>query len=241
MSPVARYARAVAHPGQGEQLVAVMLEVAQALRQVAGCELYIVNRVAEEPDAVWITELWADQAAMDGALAAFDDRPDGRDLKAEVMGLMADTSRVNLVPIGGVGLTARPRDGWERVALDDVEDQAAGYGLGHIQQMRSPTEPLGLERTAFTIQRILPDQRQAFGHTHANAEETYVILAGSGTLRAGEDEIALTARDAVRVAPGLTRAFQAGAEGLEYLAVGPRQTGDGEMAPGWWGADEAVG
>ncbi|MDQ6817226.1 MAG: cupin domain-containing protein [Actinomycetota bacterium] len=101
--------------------------------------------------------------------------------------------------------------------------------------MRSPVELLGLERTGVTLQHILPGQRQSFGHAHSNAEETYIVLEGSGTLRIGDDELALAARDAVRVSPALTRAFEAGPDGLEYLAVGPRHRGDGEIAPGWWG------
>ena len=238
MSRVARYAKATAKPGRGEQLVEAMLEVAGTLRNVAGCELYVVNRVPDEPDTVWVTELWGGQDAMDAALAAHDEASDGgRDLKAEVMELVAEFSRIDLEPVGGVGVEAPPREGWQRVALDAVEDQAAGYGLGRIQEMRSAVEPLGLERTGITLQHILPDQRQAFGHVHANAEETYVVLSGTGTLRVEDDEVALAPRDAVRVAPTLTRAFQAGPDGLEYLAIGPRHTGDGKMATGWWGGD----
>jgi hypothetical protein len=40
--------------------------------------------------------------------------------------------------------------------------------------------------------------------------------------------------DAIRVAPGVTRAFQAGPDGLELLAFGPRHDGDGDVLPGWW-------
>ena len=35
-------------------------------------------------------------------------------------------------------------------------------------------------------------------------------------------------------APGVTRAFQAGPDGLELLAFGPRHDGDGDVLPGWW-------
>lgn len=236
MPPVARYAKATAKPGEGERLAAVMLDVAATLQSVVGCELYVVNRVPGEPETVWITELWATQEAMDGALAAAGDPTDGRDLKAEVMTLLEDVSRIDLAPVGGIGLQPRPRGGWERVALDDVADQAPGFGLGEIQEMRVAAGPLGLERTGISLQRLLPGKRSAFGHAHANAEETYVVLAGAGTLRVEEDEVPLAARDAVRVGPELTRAFEAGPDGLEYLAIGPHHGGDGALAPGWWGA-----
>ena len=40
--------------------------------------------------------------------------------------------------------------------------------------------------------------------------------------------------DAIRVAPGSTRAFEAGPDGLEVLATGTHHPGDVEMAPGFW-------
>jgi hypothetical protein len=35
--------------------------------------------------------------------------------------------------------------------------------------------------------------------------------------------------DAIRVAPNVIRAFEAGPDGLELLAFGPRHEGDGEV------------
>ncbi len=235
MSRFARYAKATARPGQGDALAELLLQAAEATHQAPGCELYIVNRVPGKPEVIWVTELWASEAAMNGALALA--RADESGLVGQVMEIVAEWERVDLEPVGGVGLAERPRPGWQKVALEEVEDQAAKFGLGDIQQMRQLEAALGLERTGISLQKVFPDQRQAFGHSHVNAEETYVILAGSGTLRLAEEEVPLQARDAVRVAPELTRAFQAGAEGLEYLALGPRHQGDGAMAPGWWGAD----
>jgi len=41
--------------------------------------------------------------------------------------------------------------------------------------------------------------------------------------------------DAIRVSPGVVRAFEAGEDGLEILAFGPRRTDDrGELLHGWW-------
>jgi len=233
MGHIARYAKATAEPGQGDRLAELLLQAADGVRKAPGCDLYIVNRVPGEPETIWVTELWESQRALDGALEIA--KRDGGELMAEVMQIAAEFSRIDLEPIGGIGLDARSRGGWEQVALDEVENQATAFGLGAIQEMRSPVEPLGLERTGITLQRILPHQRQSFGHVHANAEETYIVLAGSGTLRIEDDEVTLAPRHAVRVAPTLTRAFEAGSDGLEYLAVGPRHRGDGDMTPNWWG------
>jgi hypothetical protein len=40
--------------------------------------------------------------------------------------------------------------------------------------------------------------------------------------------------DALRVAPGVVRAFEAGPDGIELLAFGPRHAGDGEIIADWW-------
>jgi len=46
--------------------------------------------------------------------------------------------------------------------------------------------------------------------------------------------VELAPLDAVRVSPGLARAFQAGPDGLEVLVFGPRVQADGEMVPDFW-------
>jgi quinol monooxygenase YgiN/uncharacterized cupin superfamily protein len=231
----ARHVRATAHPDHGDTLAGLLLHAAETTRQAPGCELYMVSRVPGAPDTVWVTELWTSEAAMNDALThALAEEPDAI---AELMEHVAEWDRVDLEPAGGVGLADPPRPGWQKVALDDVEDQAPQAGLGEVQQMRSLVAALALERTGITLQKILPGQRQAFGHSHVNAEEAYIVLAGSGTLRLNDEELPLRAREAVRMAPDLTRAVEAGPDGVEFLAVGPRHQGDFAMVPGWWGAD----
>jgi hypothetical protein len=46
--------------------------------------------------------------------------------------------------------------------------------------------------------------------------------------------VELKPRDLVRVAPAVTRAFEAGKEGLEILAFGPLYANDGEAIEDWW-------
>ena len=60
------------------------------------------------------------------------------------------------------------------------------------------------------------------------------MLGGSGQAKLEDQIVELRALDAIRVAPGVTRAFQAGPDGLELLAFGPRHVGDGDVLPGWW-------
>ncbi len=60
------------------------------------------------------------------------------------------------------------------------------------------------------------------------------MLSGSGRVKLDDEIVELEALDALRVAPGVTRAFEAGFDGMELIAVGPRHEGDGEVFPDWW-------
>ncbi len=120
--------------------------------------------------------------------------------------------------------------------LADVEDAAAKFGFGETQESRFAARDLGAQQTGLSLHRLKPGKRQPFGHRHAEVEEVYVVLAGSGRVRLGDDTVDLTRLDAVRVAAGVTRAFEAGDDGLELLAVSPQRTDDrGELLEGWWG------
>ena len=68
MSRVARYGKAVCKPGRGQAVADLLLAAAADLEGDAGCELYPVNRQADAPDTIWVTELWRDQAALDASL-----------------------------------------------------------------------------------------------------------------------------------------------------------------------------
>ena len=84
-----------------------------------------------------------------------------------------------------------------------------------------PREELDAEETGFAYQVLKPGKRKAFGHRHDKAEEVYVVLAGSGRVRLDDEivEIARARRDP-RGAE-VTRAFEAGDEGMEYVPSAP--------------------
>ncbi len=83
---------------------------------------------------------------------------------------------------------------------------------------------------------IKPGRREAFAHQHREAEEIYVVLAGSGRVKLDGELVDLTPLDAVRVSPGVTRSFEARRDGLEVLVFGPHVEGDGVMVRDFWGA-----
>ena len=121
----------------------------------------------------------------------------------------------------------------------DVEDQAPRFGLSPDLEGRFARESLGLEQSGVSYQRLAPGFRVPFGHTHAQQEEVYVILSGSGRAKLGDEIVELKAFDALRVAPKVWRGMEAGPEGLELVAFGARcgmapDANDGETEQGWW-------
>ena len=118
--------------------------------------------------------------------------------------------------------------------LTDVKDSAPEFGLDAFQETRFAGEDVDARDTGFTLQRIRPNARPPFAHRHEAAEEVYVVIAGSGRMKLDDDVVSIERLDAIRVAPSVTRAFEAGPDGLEVLAFGPHHEGDGEIVPGWW-------
>jgi quercetin dioxygenase-like cupin family protein len=55
------------------------------------------------------------------------------------------------------------------------------------------------------------------------------VIAGSGRINLDGKAVELHPLDAVRVAPPVARAFEAGPDGLELLVFGPHHEGDGEI------------
>ena len=119
--------------------------------------------------------------------------------------------------------------------LRDVEDSAVKYGFAEMQEARFPRVDLGAEQTGLSFLLVKPGKREAFAHRHRRAEEIYVVLAGSGRVKLDDELVQLAPLDAVRVAPGTARSFEAGPDGLEVLIFGPRVEGDGEPVEDFWG------
>jgi mannose-6-phosphate isomerase-like protein (cupin superfamily) len=121
----------------------------------------------------------------------------------------------------------------------DVEDQAPNFGMSPDVEARFARQALELEQSGLSYQRIAPDFRVPFGHTHSKQEEIYVILSGGGRLKLGDEIVDVKQWDAVRIAPGTWRGFEAGPEGAELLAYGARSgmsrdDSDADMKQNWW-------
>jgi quinol monooxygenase YgiN len=92
-------------PGQGDALLALLLQAADLVATAPGCEVWIVNRVPDDPDAVWITEVWRSEADHAASLTV----EAVREIITLARPLIAGMGeRFILEPVSGKGLAASP-------------------------------------------------------------------------------------------------------------------------------------
>jgi quercetin dioxygenase-like cupin family protein len=118
----------------------------------------------------------------------------------------------------------------------DVENSAEKFGMGDILAAHFVRDDLGATRFGLSLQRLKPNQRLPFGHSHEQQEEVYVVVAGSGRLKLDDDIVEVGQWDAVRIAPEVVRGVEAGPDGLDMIAFGAPATGlqDAQQEMGWW-------
>ena len=125
-------------------------------------------------------------------------------------------------------------EGFTIINLLEVEDSVSGRveGLeGRFARTRLDSRDLGVSHF-----RYAPNLRDSTGHRHGTQEEAYIVVAGAGRVLLDGTVHELRQWDVVRVAPEVVRAFAAGADGLELIAIGgPKPPGgDGEMLEVVW-------
>ena len=99
MTRVARYGKATATEGKGGELAEVLLAAAAGLEADPGCALYLINRQSDDPDVVWVTELWRSQTDLDASL----ERIRGSESAGQAMALVDDWQMIELDLLGGKG------------------------------------------------------------------------------------------------------------------------------------------
>jgi quercetin dioxygenase-like cupin family protein len=114
-----------------------------------------------------------------------------------------------------------------KVNFQDIEDSVGERlpGLdGRFARKHLQSRDLGISRFRYDA-----NLRSAASHSHREQEEAYVVVAGSGRVLLDDEVLELRQWDVVRVAPEVQRAFEAGPDGLDIIAVGgPKpEGGDG--------------
>ncbi len=125
-------------------------------------------------------------------------------------------------------------DTYTVINLMDVDDALAG-GPGGLEG-RFARDQLGSRDLGVSHWRYAPGVRSAVFHRHAVQEEAYVVTSGSGRALLDGEVVDLRQWDVVRCAPSVVRAFEAGPDGMDMIAVGgpkPEQS-DGEFVEAAW-------
>jgi mannose-6-phosphate isomerase-like protein (cupin superfamily) len=123
---------------------------------------------------------------------------------------------------------------YTQINLAGVEDVAPANGFGDRWEARVARTDLQAEQTGLTYFRLRPGKRSPFAHRHRETEEVYLVLSGTGRIKLDDEVRDVRALDAVRVAPEVARAFEAGPDGLEFIAFGPHREADGEPVNDSW-------
>jgi quercetin dioxygenase-like cupin family protein len=123
--------------------------------------------------------------------------------------------------------------GYAIVNLLGIEDSVAGDVSG--LEARFGRKHLGSSDLGVSHWKYTPGTRNQ-AHSHREQEEAYVVVAGSGRVRLDDELRDIRQWDVVRVAPEVVRAFEAGPDGLELIAVGgPKpEGGDGVQSDTPW-------
>jgi uncharacterized cupin superfamily protein len=126
------------------------------------------------------------------------------------------------------------------VNLGDVENVAPKFQMPEGMDVRFPKRQLGCTIGGVGIEKLPAGVRQQFGHTHSEQEELYVVTEGSGRVKIEDEVHDLRTWDILRVGPNTMRNFEAGPDGITFIAFGApiAEESDGEIVPGWWSAGE---
>jgi quercetin dioxygenase-like cupin family protein len=108
---------------------------------------------------------------------------------------------------------------------DAIGDRLEGLEARFTRKYLGSTE-LGISRFTYA-----PNVRNPGGHSHREQEEAYVVVSGSGRVRLDDEIHDIRQWDVIRVAPQVVRAFEAGPDGLDVIAVGGRKPEGGDGVP----------
>jgi mannose-6-phosphate isomerase-like protein (cupin superfamily) len=125
--------------------------------------------------------------------------------------------------------------GYTIVNLKEVEDQGPNFGLAPDLEARFARVALEAELIGLTYQRLAPNFQVPWGHTHKTQEEMFVVITGNMRVKVDDEIKELGPWDVIRVSKETPRGFEAGPEGVEFIAIGaPGGPGDAVNIEGFW-------
>lgn len=95
------YGKLQAQVGKGRELGEILLNAARLMENAKGCILYVINSAVENPDGIYVIEVWDSKEDHDNSLML----PGVRELIAQAMPILdGKPEGLTLEVLGGKGL-----------------------------------------------------------------------------------------------------------------------------------------
>jgi quinol monooxygenase YgiN len=89
--------------GKNEEMVDILLEAAESMKDVDECEIYLVNVTIPEPNAVYVYEVWTNESAHQASLGLEVTQK----LISRAKPIISEMERIStLITKGGKGITS---------------------------------------------------------------------------------------------------------------------------------------
>jgi quinol monooxygenase YgiN len=93
--------RLTTKPGKRDEVLKVLLDAGKPFQENAACMLYLVYEDLQDPNVIWVEDLWTSKEEHTTALA----RPEVRSFIAQALPLLEGMpEQREVVPVGGKGL-----------------------------------------------------------------------------------------------------------------------------------------
>ncbi|MDF2856174.1 MAG: antibiotic biosynthesis monooxygenase [Neobacillus sp.] len=97
------FGKLIAKEGERGTLLEILLEAASSMESLSECELYVVNVSEEDPNAVFVYEVWSNEGAHQASLSLEVTQT----LIHRAKPIIAGMERIStLQPMGGKGLSS---------------------------------------------------------------------------------------------------------------------------------------
>ncbi|TCS93214.1 putative quinol monooxygenase [Hazenella coriacea] len=101
MSKFGLFGKLIAKEGERDTLVEILLEAARSMETLDNCEIYLVNVSHDDPNSVFVYEIWSNESAHQASLSLESTQT----LIQRAKPIIAGMERINtLVPRGGKGI-----------------------------------------------------------------------------------------------------------------------------------------
>jgi mannose-6-phosphate isomerase-like protein (cupin superfamily) len=121
---------------------------------------------------------------------------------------------------------------YSKINMRDIASSSTNPAVeGRFSRDKIGTKDIGVSLFSYG-----PNFKAEMSHSHKVQEEAYVVVSGSGNILLDQVVVELKLWDIIRVSPETIRAFEAGPDGLEVIAIGgPKpEGGDGVRQDAVW-------